>query len=329
VPLVREPGCPPQLTAPLILAPVAFVAVDELLSAISGFCSPLVSGVALPASNLAISGATASDALSRTPESAAAQSARKGALYSRVLAPGQTQVTAMLAQRPTFVSVELAANEVLKATSGKLSSVTPFATWKAVYDQILAAVKSTGAQALLVGLPDNAADFPSMRRGAELYADRLLFNALNVGVSGNCRDNQNLIFVPRFVFTLLGAATEALARGRPRPTLSCADIPGQSDDILTPTDVVTLNAQLAQMNAYIRQKANENGYAYFALSALYDRPKPRYSLSALLTSNTPFGAYISLDGIHPSTAGHAILADAAAAAINAKYGFDIPVGGAR
>jgi len=46
---------------------------------------------------------------------------------------------------------------------------------------------------------------------------------------------------------------------------------------------------------------------------------------ALMTSTTPYGRYISLDGIHPSAAGSTILADAAARALNARYALGIPV----
>jgi len=44
-----------------------------------------------------------------------------------------------------------------------------------------------------------------------------------------------------------------------------------------------------------------------------------------MTSPTPYGTYISLDGVHPTGAGHAILASAAAAAINATYSLGLPL----
>ena len=65
-------------------------------------------------------------------------------------------------------------------------------------------------------------------------------------------------------------------------------------------------------------------YAYFALSALYDLPKPSLNMYNVLFSNTPFGANISLDGVHPSAQGQGILASAAAQSINARYGLTIP-----
>jgi len=86
-----------------------------------------------------------------------------------------------------------------------------------------------------------------------------------------------------------------------------------------------INLRMAQMNAHMQAKASQSAYAYFSLDAVYGLPKPRFSVSDLLFSNSPFGPYISLDGVHPSTQGQALLAIAAAQAINTAYGVAIPV----
>ena len=84
-----------------------------------------------------------------------------------------------------------------------------------------------------------------------------------------------------------------------------------------------VNTQLAQMNAFIKEQASRHGWAYFELEDLYGRPdfKPPFNATALmLDPATPYGPYISLDGIHPNAVGHHILAQAAAAALTARYG---------
>jgi hypothetical protein len=316
LPLIQSPGCNPPLLPPLAIN-LALVAAfgSDLVSAIMTTCAPLQSGVVLPASNLAISGANAWDALHSTIESVAQLSARKAELYSRVLLPGQTQITAMLAKQPSFVSVELAANEVLPASTGNIAAMTPFAQWQPVYDAILAAVKSTGAGAVLVGLPNNAANFPSIRRARELYSQGLVLLGLGISVSINCYFSSNYVFLPGYLLSLLAKTPT---------TATCANVPGTSDFILTQSDMSAINSLMATMNAYIQAKATANGWAYFSLSSLYDLPKPSLNLLDVLFSATPFGPNISLDGVHPSAQGQAILAAAAAQAINAKYGVAIP-----
>lgn len=316
LPLEQDPGCGPPLLPPLA-ADAALVAAfgNDLVNAITTTCAPLQAGVTLPANNVAISGADVHDALYSTIESEGTTT-RTGILYSRVLLPGQTQIAAMVAEQPTFVSVELAANDVLPASTGRISAMTPYSDWERDYDQVLAAVHSTGARAVLVGLPSNAANFPSIRRARELFNEWPSLLALGITVSLNCYLSSNYIFVPGYILTLLS---------RTPTTATCADVPGAADYVLTASDMNAINSRIAQMNAHMQTKAAENGYAYFSLGAVYDLAKPSFSVSNLLFSNTPFGANISLDGVHPSTQGQAILAATAARAINTAYGVSIAV----
>ena len=324
LPLMQDPGCSPPLLPPLaadmalVAAFGAFGAGNDLVSTVMTTCMPLVSGIVPPTNNVAISGADVHDALTTTIASATLTSLRVGTLYSRVLAPGQTQVTAMLAQQPTFVSVELAANDVLPASTGRVAAMTPYANWEADFDQVIAAVRSTAARAVLVGLPNDARRFPSIRTARELFNQWPYLATLGITVSLNCywgTSSNNSIFLPGYILTLLS---------RTPTTASCADVPGAADYVLTPADLNAINARMAQINAHIQAKATENGYAYFALSALYDLPKPSLNMYNVLFSNTPFGANISLDGVHPSAQGQTILTNAAVQAINTRYGLAIP-----
>ena len=315
-PLVQDPGCGPPLLPPLVSDLVLVGAFGgDLVTGVMNFCSPLRAGITLPANSVAISGANVHDALTMTPELALAKNPRVGTLYSRVLPPGATQVTAMLAERPTFVSVELAANEVLPASTGRIEAMTPYADWVRDYDAVLAAVKSTGARAVLVGLPSDAANFPSIRSSRELFNQWPALLGLGVTVSINCYLSSNRLFIPGYLLTLVSKAPT---------TATCTNVPGTVDYVLTSSDIAAINARMAQMNTYMQTKAAENGYAYFSLDAVYGLPKPAFSVTNLLFSNQPFGANISLDGVHPSSAGQALLAGAAVRSINARYGLAIP-----
>ena len=139
--------------------------------------------------------------------------------------------------------------------------------------------------------------------------------AMGVTVSLSCYFSSNYIFVPGYVLTQVSKSPT---------TATCADVPGTADYVLTPSDVSAINARMAQINAHIQAKATENGFAYFALSALYDLPKINFDMYHVLFANDPFGPNISLDGVHPSGAGQQILANAAVQAVNAKYGYAIP-----
>lgn len=316
LPLVQDPGCGPPLLPPLA-ADLALVGAfgGDLVTGVMLVCAPLRSGITLPTNSVAISGAKVHDALVSTPERELARSVRTGTLYSRVLAPGQTQVTAMLAQRPTFVSVELAANEVLPASTGRVSPMTPYADWERDYDQVLAAVQTTGAGGLLVGVPNDAANFPTIRTARELFNEWPALLALGIRVSSSCWASSNRLFIPGYLLALIQKAPV---------TATCADTPGAADYVLTPGDITLINAQMARMNAHMQAKAAVLGFAYFSLDAVYGLPKPKFRIADVVFSATPFGANISLDGVHPSARGQTILATAAAKAIGTTYGVVIP-----
>jgi len=313
LPLEQDPGCGPPLLPPLASDAILVGAFGtDLVTLVMNTCAPLQAGVTLPANSVAISGANVHDALYSTI--ASQSNPRIATLYSRVLLPDQTQVTAMLAQNPTFVSVELAANDVLPASTGLISAMTPYADWERDYDQVIAAVKSTGARAVLVGLPSNAANFPSVRRAREFFNQWPYLLTLGITTSLNCYFSSNYLFIPGYLLTVLSKTPT---------TATCADVPGTADYVLTASDMNAINARMAQMNAHIQALAAANGYAYFSLDAVYALAKPSFNLANVLFSDNPFGTYISLDGVHPSTAGQSLLAGAAIQAVNATYGLAI------
>lgn len=319
-PLISKPGCPAPIVAPLILnmrtSGEAAVGNPAPLN-----CSPLDAGVALPVDNLAINGALTLDALQTTPEMTS------NPVYRRVLQPGHTQVSTMLENNPKLVSVELGVNEILGARSGIAIpglTLVPVPVWAAQYDQVLNAVESITKMAVLVGLPADVRNFPGLRTGNEIWADRPEFAAAKITVLPDCNGSLNEIFVPVKVGLALVAASHSPV---PIPFSCAAGGPTDQDLTLTPAEVAIVNAQAAAMNAHIQQQAMQRGYAYFSLGALYDLPtlKPPFRLSATFLSNVaPFGALISFDGVHPNAAGSGVLAAAAAHALNETYKFGIP-----
>jgi lysophospholipase L1-like esterase len=251
-----------------------------------------------------------------------------------VLPPKASQVTAMMRQKPTLVSVELGANEALGAASGLLfpkagyrgaaaqGTIVPNTVWQPVYDLLIDSVKKTGAKVLLVGVPKSNG-FVSLRTGNELYLDSTAFQRFGVTISADCRGNPNAIFVPIKVTAAVGAAA---ATGQTQ-TLSCSDTPGAQDNILTPTDVQTLDALIDGMNTHIKAVAQANGWAYLDLASAWAQWVTRrspFSVDALFSCPSPYGQYVSLDGVHPNVQGYQEMANAAADALNATYSFAIP-----
>jgi hypothetical protein len=321
-------GCRAPIAAPLALG--SRTSGESLtIPAANLLCANLQPGINLPTQNVAIASATTFNALYTTPETQA--DAFYAKLYPRVLPPGTTQLHAALAQNPKFISVELGANEVLSAISGVAipgATIFPVNQWKPLYTALTDTVATNVGRGVLVGLIDDVSTFPSFRRGAELYADRATFlGGFNVQVSDDCNASNNIVFVPVVVPTAVATGVARRNANLSPFVLSCADQGfGQQDFILTPAEAAVVNATLAEMDTFIAGRAQQLGFAHFRLQALYGRSdlKPRFSVVQLMTTAQPYGSLISLDGIHPSTAGHAVLAQAAAQAINTRYQLGVP-----
>ena len=328
LPLIELPGCPAPFIAPL-------TTFSRLSGESAGLflpqaqCSPNEAGVVLPTGDVAIDGARTLTALTATPENPDPSHAPQ---YPRVLPPGMSQVTAMEAQNPKIVSVELGGNDILGARAGVYPSATEvvtFADWEPVYRQVVARVDAVAKHAVLVGLVSDVRSFPAFRTGNELWNAALTFVPFNVAIAADCQNSTNLLFVPQLVPFAVAMGAYYSANGYGPYPFSCANFPSStniSDFVLDATDVAGINTQLAAMNAVIQDEAQKRGFAYFPLGALYEGvvTKPPYSAITQMTTAQPYGPYISLDGIHPSAAGQLVLANAAAAALNATYNLGIP-----
>jgi hypothetical protein len=321
IPFIGGTGCKSPFASPLIsFRRVSGEAVTVPEASTS--CAPNEPGVVLPTQVLAVPGALTGEALAQTPDT---RTDPYGAqLYRRILPLGESQVSAFEKADPKFGIIELGANDILGVHSGVVVpgvSFVPFTVWAQQYNAVLDRVGRVTKQALLVGLGRDISQLSSLRRGAELWADRAAFlSAFNVEVSANCDGNQNLLVVPVLVPAAVGNGLGRRAAGLPPFTLSCAEGPfNVQDRILTPAEAATVSGQLVQMSDHIRAEAAARGYAFTELEVLYGIPKPTFSVVTLMTSGTPYGPNISLDGLHPSAAGHAIIADAALRAIDTTY----------
>jgi len=335
-PLIQADGCFSPLIAPLQLGrrlSGISASADQATTTTDTTCAPLGT-YALPTNDVGIDGANTYDALYVTPETASVEGVKRRRQYRLVLPPKNSQVTAMMRQKPTLVSVELGANEALGVASGLLfpkagyrgpaaaGTYVPNAVWQPVYDALIDSVKKVGAKVLLVGGPKTNG-FVSLRTGDELYQDRAAFQNYGVVISANCQGSANAIFVPIKVLNAVGAAQSTGTA----QTLSCADAPGTQDNILTPADVQLIDGVIDGMNSHISSVAQSNGWAYMDMSAVWAQWVARrgaFSIFNLLTCVRPYGQYVSLDGVHPNVQGYQEMANAAAAALNSTYGFTIP-----
>jgi phospholipase/lecithinase/hemolysin len=115
-------------------------------------------------------------------------------------------------------------------------------------------------------------------------------------------------------------------------------IPGGVDcsvdaDVVTVAERDNIHAAVTGYNAFIQAQATARGWPYIDLNAMllgYRAQGKIPQFPALPTApgqSVLFGPLFSLDGVHPSSAGHRILADSLISTVNRAYGTSIPFAG--
>ena len=282
-------------------------------------------------SNVAVPGASVVDPFHTGP------TITSNALTLLILG-GRSQVQAMQAVQPTFVSVWIGNNDVLgsatdDANAGNPALVTPVALFQARYDSMLTAIDATASirGGILIGVGDVAA-IPYFSYG-QIYLGAKLAGQLpaQMTVLANCAPQSSggigdTVLVPfPYGFTLIATAQA----GSPT-TLDCSD-----DHNIEPAELANLHATVAAYNTFISARATSRGWAYLdpnvalaALRADTSQVKPFPNTTATScngsASGNPFGKAFSCDGVHPSSATHRLIAQTIVQVINAKYSSAIP-----
>jgi len=293
-------------------------------------------------SNVAVPGAT-----SFSPNDNLIAFANSNALTTFILG-GRTQDQAMLDAKPTFVTAWIGNNDVLGAFTsssnpGNPALITPLPVFQANYAAMLDTIQMSGAKATLIGIVDvTAAPYASMtaiyycltytdpaRCQAPLpttpdpnLAGLQALGLWNVNV--NCAAPTGLAtLIP---WTKAVPLLAAAAGGAPQ-TMDCSN----DAVVVSPTELAGLQSATAGFNAFISSEATSRGMAYWdpnpillSLKASGAIPPIPDLLPALAGGSVGFGPYFSLDGVHPSTLAHQVVADSLVSTVNRFFGTKIP-----
>ncbi|HEY9449293.1 MAG TPA: SGNH/GDSL hydrolase family protein [Gemmatimonadaceae bacterium] len=324
VPSLRDPGCPPPIDNLLTGHRVGDGSATECLlrSDIDG---------AAVINNVAVPGANSFDPTD--PMGAGANNA-----LTTLILGGETQVERALDAKPTFVSIWLGNNDVLPAAlSGILAplpGVSPGVTapeaFASNYAQMLSALEAGGSVqgGVLIGvvnvslapifMPARALFNPQVRDAVEAYLGR------PVTLDASC--------TPSTISLLNFQLIAAIKAGTQPDVIACepkVGDPGLLGNVyvLDGSELAALAQTVAAYNAAIEAKATELGWAYVDPNPVLMQLRTDGLIPVIPDLAEPsqaFGSYISLDGVHPAAAAHALFANIVADAINAKYGTNIP-----
>jgi len=325
IPSLVKPGCP---------APIANTQTGALVDNAPALgCSFRDSASVTDILNdVAVPGARVLDPISRSTV------ASNG--LTQFILGGKSQVERALEARPTFATVWIGNNDVLTAglsgilvpqpAIGQAGIISTQAQFQQSYDTLVSRLTAgaPGIKGVLIGVAQ-VANLPSLSSGALIASSPAIQAGISaaagvpVTVHPNCTGSASLINVPSLVTAIRAKSPVA------PPVISCAPgapgLPFPIGDlfVLDSAEQATLSGVVNGYNAYIKQKADAVGFAYYDPNPLFAAKRASGEIPAFPNFASPtqtFGPLISLDGIHPTLAAHILIANQLVDVINAKYG---------
>jgi lysophospholipase L1-like esterase len=256
-----------------------------------------------------------------------------GSFLTTLFLGGKTQIAKALDAQPTFATVWIGNNDVLQpAILGLPAGATTLTSFSSNYSKAINHLTSgaPGIKGVLIGVVQ-------VGLAPVLFDARALLNPVFLG-GLNQATGRTITIDPTTctptTTSLIGFPIVAQIRAGTHPAaIACSPVTagpfaglGQTL-ILDAGEQTQLTALVNSYNTYIKAKADSIGFGYF---------DPNPTLVSLRTSGAiltvpniasataPFGTGVSLDGIHPSSATHILVANGIIDIINAKYGTSIP-----
>ncbi len=246
----------------------------------------------------------------------------------------------------TFFTMWLGNNDVLGyATKGgegtvggiNTSDISPLSAFQSSYKAVLDTMTNKGQKGVLINIPDVTA-LP--------YFNVIPAKGLMLTRQGQA-DSLNAAYAPLGIKFTVGANPFIIQDGSapgglrqikdgeyillttPQDSLKCGGwgsqkpIPRQF--VLDAQEVANVRNATQSFNDYIRQLATEKDLALFDVNAYFKTVQSGVRYNGLtLTPVFVTGGVFSLDGVHLTPRGYALIANQIILAINAKYGSTIP-----
>jgi lysophospholipase L1-like esterase len=311
-----------------------------------------------PYNNLGIPGIVLADVLTAT-ETANSYS-KSGAIDLILRKMGTTQLTQAISLNPTFITLWIGNNDVLGfATSGgaKPASPTDAQVFTGLYSQLADALAATGAKVVVGNIPD-VTTIPFFTTVGPALAQSLTANQVpGIYYQQHGQFSGSVLPVSALanysvLITLLGSnyapyigypsgkfykdnnadITLLIAGGILDTTQAFAlspKNPWPDALILDAEEIVTAKNTTAAFNSTIATIASAKGFGLADINALLNQIRATDATGGTTYDGVAFattyvtGGLFSLDGVHPTSRGQAVIANEFIKAINAKWGTSI------
>ncbi|MET1057025.1 MAG: SGNH/GDSL hydrolase family protein [Pedobacter sp.] len=230
----------------------------------------------------------------------------------------------------TFFSMWLGNNDILMyATTGGAGDVpTPKATFTALYNAAINKLTATGAKGVVATIPDvlstphfNTVTLAVLLATVRASAPTVTALYIKTGTgSTRAATSQDRFVLPLSSAGVIGVPTAGVPYG-----LSPLN-PIESKWVLDPEEIAVVNDYVSAYNATIKSVAAAKGLAVMdAYELLKEYGAGKVVNGVNVSSAFVTGNLFSLDGIHLTPMGYAIVANAFIKSINTQYSASIPI----
>lgn len=263
---------------------------------------------------------------------------------------------------PTFFTMWLGANDVLgyalKGGQGvgngtatpvllpyfyNSEDISPLIAFDSCYDMALNSAISTGASGALINIPD-ITDLPFFTtvpaNGLTLtrqgQADTLTALYASQGIKASFQVGSNYFMIQDHNgLTRQAVPGELILMTCPQDSLTCAGwgsitpkggiTPIPDSLVLTTDEIQYIRAAVQNFNAFIQYEANIHHLAYVDMNSYFTTLPSGIAFNGInYTTQFVTGGAFSLDGIHPTQRGYALIANQVIQTINSFYKSNIP-----
>ena len=225
--------------------------------------------------------------------------------------PLWTQLEYAQAMNPTLALVELGYFEALEAAAAGNPDLIPNAsTFRSNYSTIVKVLRGLFAEVVVTTIPDptGTAYFTSAATAARLTRTPLAVFTDQYGVqAGDLITRPGLYAIGN---QLLTGPVSALPPG----------------SILRAAAAAEIRSRVGALNAAISSVARENGAVVYDLNAFFGSLRdPGLTAGGRRLTSEYLSGFYSLDGVYPSTTGHALIANDILRFLNSTYGRSFPM----
>jgi GDSL-like Lipase/Acylhydrolase len=278
--------------------------------------------------NIAVPGLTVATALTLRPSFTASDAQTQWATivlgFPNLTRGATTEIELAQKLKPNVVIEWLGNNDALvPALAGQINALTPVNQFALSYEQVLDRLWITGAKLITATIPDvtEIAFFTSAQsiaRQTHLPLDYVTA-ALGIGPNDYVRPSAQTL-IPDILLGLKPGPLPAMCDA-PLPDLGVDKLPC----VLTAAEAQTVRSAVNCYNGIIKTETALHGGVVVDIHALVDRIySSGYSLGNQTLTADFFGGLFSLDGIHPTNTGYAVIANEFIKAMNTGLKLNIP-----